>query len=316
MADLAGISGRLSAAAYFGCVVLVTLAGVGLAMLARPALAHSVMQVIGLEAVPQAESHSFYTLRVAPLLESRCASCHGARREKASLRLDSFAVVLLGGKHGAVIRPGDAKNSELFTRISLPVSDERAMPPSGKAPLTEDEKTVIRLWIAHGASGSLRDIAGAPKPVAEVKIPELDPAAVQKRRTPLAALVRQLQDRFPGVIGYEARDSAGLEINASLKGQSFGDADLQALTSLSARIVRADLSGTAITDASAPILATMPVLKSLRLSGTKVSDAAIRALESAKPLRSLSVVDTKVSAKALAPLKARGVAVYGGGDGP
>jgi hypothetical protein len=60
----------------------------------------------------------------------------------------------------------------------------------------------------------------------------------------------------------------------------------------------------------------MPVLKSLRLSGTKVSDAAIRALESAKPLRSLSVVDTKVTARALAPLKARGVAVYGGGDGP
>ncbi len=313
MVDSAGISGRLSAAAYFGCVVLVSLAGVGLAMLARPALAHSVMQMIGLEAVPQAESHSFYTVRVAPLLETRCASCHGTRREKASLRLDSFAAVLLGGKHGAVIQPGDAKNSELFTRISLPASDERAMPPSGKAPLTEDEKTVIRLWIAHGASGSLRDIAGAPKPVAEVEIPKLDPATVEKQRAPLAPLVRRLQERFPGVIGYEARDSADLEINASLKGRAFGDADLQALTSLSAHIVRADLSGTAVTDVSVLILAAMPKLKTLRLSGTKVSD--IHALESAKSLRSLSVVDTKVTAKALAPLKARGVVVYGGGDG-
>jgi hypothetical protein len=316
MGDSAGISGRLSAAAYFGCVVLVTLAGAGLAMLARPALAHGLMQLIGLEAVPQAERHSFYTLRVAPLFETRCAACHGDRREKASLRLDSFAAVLLGGKHGAVIRPGDAKNSELFTRISLPASDERAMPPSGKAPLTEDEKTVIRLWIAHGASGRLREIAGAPKPVAEVQLPELDPAAVEKQRAPLAVSVRQLQDRFPGVIGYVARDSADLEINASLKGQTFGDTDLQALTPLASRIVRADLSATAITDASAPILAAMPMLKSLRLSGTKVSDAAIRALESAKPLRTLSVVDTKVTAKALAPLKARGVAIYGGGDGP
>jgi hypothetical protein len=314
MGDFAGISGRLSAAAYFGCVVLVTLACVGLAMLARPALAHGVMRMIGLEAVPQAARHSFYAVRVAPLFETRCASCHGARREKASLRLDSFAAVLLGGKHGAVIRPGDARNSELFTRISLPASDERAMPPSGKAPLTEDEKTVIRLWIAHGASGSLRDIAGAPKPVKEVEIPKLDSAAVEKLRAPLAVLVRRLQDRFPGMIGYEAQDSADLEINASLKGQAFGDADLRALTPLSARIVRADLSGTAVTDASAPLLAAMPVLENLRLSGTKVSD--IHALQGARSLRFLSVVDTNVTAKALAPLKARGVAVYGGGDGP
>jgi hypothetical protein len=48
------------------------------------------------------------------------------------------------------------------------------MPPSGKTPLTEDEKTVIRLWIAHGASGSLRDIPGAPKPVAKVSFPNFD----------------------------------------------------------------------------------------------------------------------------------------------
>jgi len=283
-------------------------------MLARPALAHSVMQMIGLEAVPQAETRSFYAIRVAPLFETRCTSCHGERREKASLRLDSFASVLLGGKHGVVIRAGNPKNSELFTRISLPASDDRAMPPSGKPPLTEDEKTVIRLWIEHGASGSLRDIPGAPKPVVEVKLPELNPAAVEKQRAPLAALVRQLQDRFTGVIGYEARDSADLEINASLKGQAFGDADLQALTPLAPRIVRADLSGTAVTDASVSVLAAMPKLKGLRLSGTKVSD--IQALESAKSLRSLSVVDTKVTAKALAPLKARGITVYGGGDGP
>jgi hypothetical protein len=188
------------------------------------------------------------------------------------------------------------------------------MPPSGKPPLTEDEKTVIRLWIAHGASGSLRDIPGAPKPVVEVKIPELNPAAVEKQRAPLAALVRQLQDRFPGVIGYEAQDSADLEIKASLKGQAFGDAELQALTPLASRIVRADLSGTAVTDTSVPVLAAMPKLATLRLSGSKIGD--IQALEGAKSLRSLSVVDTKITAKALAPFKARGVAVYGGGDGP
>ncbi|MEO8300339.1 MAG: c-type cytochrome domain-containing protein [Rhizomicrobium sp.] len=309
-------SGRLSASAYFGCVALLTLAGAGLAMLARPTFGHDMLRLVGLERVPHAQASSFYVTRVAPLFETRCAACHGEKREKSDLRLDSFAAVLRGGKHGAVVSPGDAKNSELFVRISLPASDDRAMPPSGKTPLTEDEKTVIRLWIAQGASGSLRDIPGAPKRVVEIELPKLDPAMVEKQRAPLAALVRQLQDRFPGVIGYEAQDSAGLEINAALKGQAFGDADLQALTPLAARIVRVDLSGTAVTNASAPVLAAMPLLKSLRLSATKVSDAAIPVLEGTKRLKSLMVTDTRVTAQALAPLRARGIAVYGGGDGP
>ena len=304
----------MSAAAYFGCVALLTVAGFGLTVLAQPALGHDLLQWVGLESVPQAQSSSFYAARVAPLFETRCAACHGDKREKSDLRLDSFAGVLRGGKHGAVVHPGDPKNSELFVRIVLPPSDDRAMPPSGKTPLTEDEKTVIRLWIAHGASGSLRDIRGAPKPVAEVKIPELDPAAAEKQRAPLAAAVRRLQDRFPGTIAYEARDSADLEINASLTGADFGDADLQALTPLAARIVRADLSGTAVTDASMPVLAAMPKLKNLRLSGTKVGD--VQALEAAPQLKSLSVVNTGVSTSSLASLQAKGVAVYGGQDGP
>lgn len=316
MGALVGISGRMSAAAYFGCVALLTLAGIGVAMLARPAFGHDMLQLLGLESVPRADPTSFYVKRVAPLFETRCAACHGEKRQKSDLRLDSFAAVLRGGKHGAVVHAGDAKNSELVTRIFLPVSDDRAMPPSGKTPLTEDEKTVIKLWIAHGASGRLRDIPGAPKPVVEVVLPTSDPAMVEKQRTPLAAMVRRLQDRFPGVIAYQAQDSADLEINASLKGASFGDADLQALTPLTTRIVRADLSGTGITDASAPALTAMDKLKSLRLSGTKITDKTVHALEGIKALHSLSVADTGVTAAALAPLRARGVAVYGGGDGP
>jgi hypothetical protein len=306
----------MSASAYFGCVALLTLAGAGLAMLARPVFGHDMLQLVGLESVPQAQASSFYVTRVAPLFETRCAGCHGDKRQKSDLRLDSFAAVLRGSKHGAVIHPGDAKNSELFIRISLPSSDDRAMPPSGKPPLTEDEKTVIRLWVAQGASGSLHDIPGAPKPVVEVVIPKLDPAAVKKQRAPLAALVRQLQDRFAGVIAYQAQDSADLEINAALKGKGFGDADLRALQPLALRIVRLDLSGTAVTDASAPVLAAMPILKSLRLTGTKVGDTVIPVLEKAKMLKSLTVTDTGITAQALAPLRARGIAVYGGGDGP
>ncbi len=306
--------GRLSAAAYFGGVALVTALGLGVAMWAHPAFLHSSLQSMGLESMPQAMPSSFYAVRVAPLFETRCAGCHGDTRAKGQLRLDSFAAVMRGGKDGAVIVPGDPKASELFHRISLPVSDDKAMPPSGKTPLTADEVTVIKLWIAAGASGELRTIKGAPKPVLEVKIPETDPAAVQKKRAPLATVVTQLQARYPGLVDYESRSSADLEVDASLKGAAFGDADLAALAPIATRIVRADLSGTSITDASAPALAAMTSLVRLRLARTRITDKTIEALAGLKGLKSVSLVDTKVSDAALTPLRQRGVAVYGGGN--
>jgi hypothetical protein len=305
---------RLPVPAYLGCVALMTALGVGLAMQLRPPFGHAVRQLAGLEMEPRANRDSFYTVRVAPLLESRCGGCHGARMQKAQLRLDSFAALMRGGRHGAVIQPGHIKDSELFTRISLPLSDDKAMPPNGKTPLTADEVTVIRLWIAAGASGVKRVVAGAPAPVREVKLPEIDPRAVQKQRAPLAAVVKQLQARLPGVIDYESRSSADLEVHAALRGASFGDADLAALMPLKDRIVWADFSGTAITDASAPALAAMTSLRTLRLLNTKVTDTTMRALAPLKALRSLTA-GTGASEAALASLRQRGVAVYGGGDG-
>jgi hypothetical protein len=307
--------GRMSAPAYSACVALLTALGLGVAAWAHPAFLHSSLQTMGLEVVPRAAPGSFYVARIAPLLDTRCLGCHDDTRAKGQLRLDSFAAVMRGGKDGAVIVPGNPKASELFKRISLPSSDDKAMPPSGKTPLTADEVTVIKLWIAAGASGEVRTIKGAPRPVLEIKIPESDPALVQRQRAPLAAAVNQLQARYPGLVDYESRDSADLEVDASLKGAAFGDADLVSLTPLKARIVRADFSGTSITDASVPALAAMTSLERLRLAHTKVTDKTVEALSGIKSLKSLSVVDTKVSDAALARPRQRGVAVYGGGDG-
>src|ERR1700678_796932 len=119
-------SGYLSAPLYLACVALVTGLGLVTAMALRPVFAHKVLEMAGLEAMPQATPGSFYTVRVAPLFTQHCISCHGEGRQKAELRLDSFAFSMRGGRNGAVIRPGDAKASELMRRITLPAGDERA----------------------------------------------------------------------------------------------------------------------------------------------------------------------------------------------
>lgn len=305
---------RISAGLYLLCLLLLTTLGVGTAMWLRPAFAYSIRSTLGLvDAVP-APPESFYAVRVAPLLEEHCTACHGAGRKKADLRLDSFAATMRGGKHGPVILQGDLKHSELMVRLTLPPEHEKAMPPPGKAPLSADDVTVIKLWIAAGASRELpvAAIKDAPPPVVKVEFPEIDAAAVAKARAPLAESVRQLQQRFPGVISYQSRGSADLQLNASLMGRAFGDRELSALAPLRERIVYADLSGTSITDGSAQTLTGYTQLRTLRLANTGVTAAAMQTLASLPALKSLSVVGVAVTKSFLAELRGKGVRVYDG----
>lgn len=303
---------RLSAPAYFGCVLLATALGVWVTAQFRPSLAHSIQDLFGVENKVKATPDSFYAVRVEPLFVEHCAGCHGERRQKGKLRLDNFGELMRGGRSGPAVKPGDAEHSELFSRLLLPPTDEKAMPPEGKAPIKGDDLTVIKLWIAAGASGTLaaNAVKGAPPPVKKIKFEEIDPAQVEQKRAKLAAAVKQLQARFPGVIAYESRGSADLEVNASLLGQKFGDADLAALAPLGENIVRVDVSGTAIGDEAAKILAGMTRLRALRLMNTKVTDAAAQTLSAAQALKSLTVVGTAVTEPALQPLRQRGVTVY------
>ncbi len=146
---------RLSVTLYFICVGLLTLFGIGAAMLFRPAFSYSIRSAVGLEKPLDPAADSFYAVRVGPLFEEYCVGCHGERRQKGDLRLDSFAAAMRGGKHGSIIIKGEVKSSELMTRLTLPPEHDKAMPPSGKPPPSADEVKVIKLWIDAGASGAL-----------------------------------------------------------------------------------------------------------------------------------------------------------------
>jgi uncharacterized membrane protein len=244
---------------------------------------------------------TFYGAQVQPLFTSHCVSCHGEDKHKANLRLVNYDALMRGGKHGAVIKPGDAKGSELFRRITLPHDNDDFMPKEGKRPLSADEVELIELWISAGASGTqpVDAIKGAPTnaaPVAaEVSFPELDVAAVEKIRAPLAPAVTQLQKRFPDVLEYESRGSADLVVNVSLMGARFGDADVATLQPISEEIVIADFSGTGVTDRSAGSIAAMKRLRVLRLMHTKITDATVQALSGLDQLESLNVFGTEVT---------------------
>jgi len=82
--------------------------------------------------------------QVAPIIASRCLSCHGADAPKAQLRMDTREGLLQGGESGPAVLPGSTADSLLLQRV---LQDE--MPP--RKPLPEAEKQLLKQWIADGA---------------------------------------------------------------------------------------------------------------------------------------------------------------------
>lgn len=249
---------------------------------------------------------TFYGARIQPLFAGHCVTCHGQSKHKAGLRLDSYAGVMRGGKHGPVIKAGDSKSSELFRRITLSQSDDDFMPADNKKPLSASEVKLIDAWIREGASRTLASEALAALPgndtneaTAEVAFPDLDPTHIARERTTVEPILSRVQLRLPNIVEYESRTSPNLVINASWLGAKFGDNELAELASLSPFVVAADLSSTAITDRSAPIIAAMKKLRHLRLAHTAITDSTIESLGSLDQLESLSVFDTKVTESSL-----------------
>ncbi len=255
-----------------------------------------------------ADPNTFYGARVQPIFTACCINCHGEDKHKGNLRLDSYRTLMRGGKDGPVIEAGNIHGSDLFRRITLPASHDDFM-PKGKQPLTADQVKAIELWIGSGASDTLavNAIKNAPSGSAvpaEVEFEEIDPVAVAKLRSVIAAPVSQLQKQFPGVLDYDSRASADLRLNASLLGGKFGDRDLEVFAPVAEHIIAANLSGTAVTDHSAAAIACMKKLRLLQLMDTRITDATVLRLQALNQLESLNLYGTAIT-PAVLPMIAR-----------
>ena len=102
-------------------------------------------------ASPSAEDLAFFERNVRPVLVARCVECHGEKKQKGKLRLDTLANALKASEGGKSIVPGKSADSALVKAIARVVEDD-AMPPEGKGkPLTAEQVGLIRAWIDQGA---------------------------------------------------------------------------------------------------------------------------------------------------------------------
>ena len=90
----------------------------------------------------------FFAKHVAPILETRCLSCHSANKARGKLALDSLDGLKRGGENGAVIEPGKPGESLLLEMVR---GDQPEMPQDGP-PLSADQVAALEKWIATGAT--------------------------------------------------------------------------------------------------------------------------------------------------------------------
>lgn len=131
-----------------------------LALIAAAALARAA------SAQPDAKKVDF-AKDVAPIFKANCVKCHGVdpkrpkKKPAAKLNLETEAGALKGGKSGADVIPGDAKNSLLYKLLGGPVvmpkageDEDKEIPPMPKVKkgkkwvaLKDSDIAVIREWI-------------------------------------------------------------------------------------------------------------------------------------------------------------------------
>jgi uncharacterized membrane protein len=242
---------------------------------------------------------SFYSRQINPILDTNCVSCHGESKSEAGLRMDSYDLLMKGGKDGPVILAGQPDGSLLLQRITLPPGHKLLMPAEGKPPLRPENVSLIRAWIQEGASPSSLTVAGVslredradlpPQPVGDYSA--LEPEIHQMQQSQGAKLLPVSSKPEDGLVLYTVDVAA-----------KFDDAQLAQFQKFAPYIVEAELGRTAITDACFDTLRQFSHLRALHLEETRINGNKLAMLTSLSQLAYLNLSGTQVTAAAIAPL--------------
>lgn len=120
---------------------LVLLLSVG-ALLAAPTAPRKAEPVPSLTPAQKAD----YSKVIQPLFDAHCVSCHGPKKEKGRLRLDTLEATLKGGKN-PTFTLGKPDSSMLLSRVFLDRTAGDVMPPKAEKPLTEKQKEALYAFV-------------------------------------------------------------------------------------------------------------------------------------------------------------------------
>ena len=103
------------------------------------------------------QAEEFFEREVRPILIEHCQSCHGAKKQEMSLRLDSSEGLRKGSDSGAVIVAGEPTKSLLIEAVRY--GGDTKMPPKGKLPANAIAS--LEKWVKQGAVWPKGDVVPA-----------------------------------------------------------------------------------------------------------------------------------------------------------
>ena len=249
-----------------------------------------------------------YEALIAPVLSSRCSSCHGDQRARGGLRLDSPEHIMEGGDDGPPVVAGRPFESEMILRVWQPLHADGHMPPEGSPQLSVAEAELIRWWIEAGASFEelLPDTEPSPL-VASI----LDGMGLDEIKTGIFALDTAPPDSSDieelAALGVSvtllAEEEPYLQVRCTDPQACSSDSDLSdGLTQLAPNIAWLDLGRSAADDALLESVGSLPHLTRLHLQQTQVSDEGLVHLQNLEFLEYLNLYGTAVSDSGIAHL--------------
>jgi uncharacterized membrane protein/mono/diheme cytochrome c family protein len=255
-----------------------------------------------------------YTQIVHPILEQKCISCHGEKKQKSGLRMDSHAALLEGGDEEEALIPGNLEDSMMIAYLHLPLGDDLRMPPEGKTQLTPEEVQILEWWVKSGASETVRKselevtpvIAKAlntlktPEEIAQeeaaLKKFEMERLATSKKvRAELKEVLSVVNKKFPGSLKYVSQANTDLVFSAVSYRSQFQDTDIDILSGGIDSLTELNLGATQVTDAGMKKLSTFSEIEVLKLSETTITDKGLAELANLKKLRVLNLYGTQVT---------------------
>lgn len=120
------------------CLVLMAIFGV------------SVLDIVAAEPVEVTSTQAdYFEKRIRPFLANDCYECHGAKKQKGGLRVDSREALRRGGGSGPAVIPGDAGRSLLIQSIRHEHSEIKM--PKDRPKLSDSVLESFVQWVNDGA---------------------------------------------------------------------------------------------------------------------------------------------------------------------
>lgn len=267
-----------------------------------------------------------YADMIRPVLEHKCYACHGAKRQKGDLRLDSEEFIRRGGESGSIL---DGRSGELCRRILLPLEDEDHMPPSEREQLSSAETELIAAWVESGAGfqAKVASLENADRikvywailqstqeeswlPTGEV--PPGNAKAIESLTTAGAIAIAAMYDSHYLIVDFmNAKSLTGVAdalvslkeqiVDLSAEGRPLPDSLLAAIGQL--RNLR-KLSLANSTFREDDLALPLPELRYLNLTGTGVSDQVLVQVADMGKLQKLYLYNTSATPEGLTRLAA------------